>query len=68
MTDVNEAVDLAQADLPDIPFNHASLEGREVEYIQEAVRSGHASIRRSLHGAGTAAAARRARRARKRCC
>ena len=43
MPDANESVDLDHTDLPDIPFNLASLEGRELEYIQEAVRSGHAS-------------------------
>ena len=43
MTDATEPVDLAKGELPDIPFNHASLEGRELEYIQESVRSGHAS-------------------------
>ena len=43
MTDVNEMVDLPEAELPDIPFNHASLEGRELDYIQEAIRSGHPS-------------------------
>ena len=43
MTDMNEVVDLDQAELPDIPFNHASLEGRELEYVQEAIRSGHPS-------------------------
>ena len=43
MKDANEMVDLPEADLPDIPFNHASLEGRELDYIQQAVQSGHAS-------------------------
>ena len=43
MTDASEVVDLPQGELPDIPFNDASLEGRELEYIQESVRSGHAS-------------------------
>ena len=43
MTDASEVVDLPRATLPDIPFNDASLEGRELEYIQESVRSGHAS-------------------------
>ena len=41
--DASEVRDLFQGELPDIPFNHASLEGRELEYIQESVRSGHAS-------------------------
>ena len=29
------------ADLPRIPFNRASVEGRELEYVQEAIESGH---------------------------
>ena len=43
MTDATELVDLPQGELPDIPFNQVSLEGRELEYIQESVRSGHAA-------------------------
>ncbi|HYI55934.1 MAG TPA: aminotransferase class I/II-fold pyridoxal phosphate-dependent enzyme, partial [Microlunatus sp.] len=43
MTDTTELVDLPQGELPDIPFNQVSLEGRELEYIQESVRSGHAA-------------------------
>ena len=39
MTDASDAVDLPQGELPDIPFNDASLEGRELEYIQESVEA-----------------------------
>ena len=67
MTDASELVDLAQAELPDIPFNHASLEGRELEYIQEAVaqrpRRPPAARSRSVRRPCSPS-----RRARKRCC
>ena len=32
-------------DLPDIPFNRAGVEGRELDYVQDAVRGGHTSPR-----------------------
>ena len=28
-------------ELPDIPFNVAAVEGRELEYIQQAIQGGH---------------------------
>ncbi len=43
MTDVRDPVDLGSADLPDISFNETAVEGRELEYVQEAIRSGHPS-------------------------
>lgn len=41
MADVRD--DLAEADLPDISFNETAIEGRELEYVQDAIRSGHPS-------------------------
>jgi dTDP-4-amino-4,6-dideoxygalactose transaminase len=40
---VSEAYDRIDVDheLPDIPFNVAAVEGREVEYVQRAIRGGH---------------------------
>jgi dTDP-4-amino-4,6-dideoxygalactose transaminase len=43
LSDASDPNDLVQAELPDIPFNQAAVEGRELEYVQEAIRSGHAS-------------------------
>lgn len=34
---------LTPAELPDIPFNRAGVEGLELEYAQEAIRGGHPS-------------------------
>ncbi len=36
-------VDALPGALPDIPFNRPSLEGRELQYVEEAVRGGHPS-------------------------
>ena len=50
--DEREVPDVAQAQeiedgpatgLPDIPFNVPSVEGRELDYVQEVVRGGHLS-------------------------
>ena len=38
-----ELEDGPAAELPDIPFNVASVEGRELDYVQEVVRGGHLS-------------------------
>ena len=38
-----EPEDGPAAELPDIPFNVASVEGRELDYVQDVVRSGHLS-------------------------
>ncbi len=43
MSDASDLMDPVPADLPDIPFNQAAVEGRELEYVQEAIRSGHPS-------------------------
>ena len=60
MTDVSELLDLAEADLPDIPFNEAAIEGRELEYVQEADPQRAPLLRRSVRGT-YGDAARRAR-------
>ncbi len=36
-------VDLPEEDLPDVPFNHVDVEGNELDYVAEAIRSGHPS-------------------------
>ncbi len=43
MLDASEATDFARVELPDIPFNQTAIEGRELDYVQEAIRSGHPS-------------------------
>ena len=30
-----------EPELPDVPFNLPSVEGRELDYVQDAVRGGH---------------------------
>ena len=35
--------DVGDAGLPDIPFNQTSIEGQELEYVQDAIRGGHPS-------------------------
>lgn len=41
MTHARELDDLPQAELPDVSFNQTAIEGRELEYVQDAIRSGH---------------------------
>jgi dTDP-4-amino-4,6-dideoxygalactose transaminase len=43
VVEATELLDLGQPALPDIPFNQTGVEGRELEYVQEAIRSGHPS-------------------------
>ena len=43
MTDLRDPIELASGDLPDISFNETAVEGHELEYVQEAIRSGHPS-------------------------
>jgi dTDP-4-amino-4,6-dideoxygalactose transaminase len=43
VSEANELTDLADTELPDIPFNETAIEGRELEYVQDAIRSGHPS-------------------------
>jgi len=43
VTDVTDLVDVTSADLPDISFNETAVEGRELRYVQDAIRSGHPS-------------------------
>jgi dTDP-4-amino-4,6-dideoxygalactose transaminase len=39
----SDVFDLAAAEQPDISFNQVAVEGRELEYVQEAIQSGHPS-------------------------
>ncbi len=41
--DASELTDIGPAELPDIPFNQPALEGRELAYVEEAMRGGHPS-------------------------
>ena len=43
MSDASDLMDPAPDELPDIPFNLAAVEGRELEYVQDAIQSGHSS-------------------------
>jgi dTDP-4-amino-4,6-dideoxygalactose transaminase len=41
--DTHDEKEVPEVALPDIPFNLPAVEGRELEHVQEAVRSGHLS-------------------------
>ena len=41
MVSQDRANDGLEPELPDIPFNVATVEGRELEYVQQAIRGGH---------------------------
>lgn len=41
--DSSESSGKPQPGLPDIPFNRPSVEGRELEYVEQAIRGGHPS-------------------------
>jgi dTDP-4-amino-4,6-dideoxygalactose transaminase len=41
VTDLRESDPLPAADLPDVAFNETSIEGRELEYVEQAIRGGH---------------------------
>ena len=43
MAQAQELEDGPAEELPDIPFNVASVEGRELDYVQDVVRGGHLS-------------------------
>ena len=43
MSDASELTGLADAPLADISFNETAIEGRELEYVQDAIRGGHSS-------------------------
>lgn len=43
MSAASEVTGFARDELPDIPFNQTALEGRELDYVQQAIRSGHPS-------------------------
>ncbi|MDQ3484381.1 MAG: dTDP-4-amino-4,6-dideoxygalactose transaminase [Actinomycetota bacterium] len=37
----SDPFDVADPDLPDVPFNQVAVEGQELRYVEEAIRSGH---------------------------
>jgi dTDP-4-amino-4,6-dideoxygalactose transaminase len=43
VSEATELTDPAADELPEIPFNRPAIEGRELEYVQEAIRDGHTS-------------------------
>ena len=47
-----------EPELPDVPFNLPAVEGRELDYVQDAVRGGHLASGGDVHPARRRAAAR----------
>ncbi len=43
MTEADELTDAGHLELPDIEFNVTAIEGRELTYVQDAIRGGHPS-------------------------
>ena len=41
MTGTTDETDLVPEELPEIAFNEAAVEGRELEYVQQAIQGGH---------------------------
>ena len=64
MTEADELTGLGHAELPDVPFNLTAVEGRELDYVQQAIRGGHPSSGGEF-AAARGSAARRAHRRRR---
>jgi dTDP-4-amino-4,6-dideoxygalactose transaminase len=43
VADFTDPFGVADPDLPDVPFNRVAVEGRELDYVAESIRSGHPS-------------------------
>ena len=54
MVEASEKADRGPADPPNIPFNRTTVEGQELEYVQQAIRSGHPSSGGAFSGRAAA--------------